>query len=85
MPYDDGTPSPGHVAIIRALEPDSDALINELLAHMIRPEFVYRHRWKVGDVVMWDNCSAIHQAIGDYAFPARRRMHRTTVAGTRPF
>ena len=73
------------VEIVGWSQADSDALINELLAHMTRPEFVYRHRWKVGDVVMWDNCSAIHQAIGDYAPPARRRMHRTTVAGTRPF
>ena len=64
---------------------DSDALIAELLAHATRPEFVYRHRWQVGDVVIWDNCSAIHQALGDYALPQRRRMHRTTVEGTRPF
>jgi taurine dioxygenase len=64
---------------------DSDALIGELLAHATRPEFVYRHRWKAGDVVIWDNCSSIHQALGDYELPARRRMHRATVEGTQPF
>jgi len=64
---------------------ESDALIAELFAHMTRPEFVYRHRWQVGDVVIWDNCSAIHQALGDYELPERRRMHRTTLEGTRPF
>lgn len=73
------------VEIVGWTQAESDALINELLAHMIRPEFVYRHRWQVGDVVIWDNCSSIHQAVGDYALPQRRRMHRTTVAGTKPF
>jgi taurine dioxygenase len=63
---------------------ESDALLAELLAHMTRPEFVYRHRWQVGDVVIWDNCSAIHRALGDYELQERRRMHRTTVEGTRP-
>ncbi|MDO8277762.1 MAG: TauD/TfdA family dioxygenase, partial [Burkholderiaceae bacterium] len=54
-------------------------LIADLLAHMTREEFVYRHRWAVGDLVVWDNCSAIHLAQGGYA-PLRRRMHRTTIA-----
>ena len=73
------------VEIVGWSQDASDALIGELLAHMTRPEFVYRHRWQVGDVVIWDNCSAIHQALGDYELPERRRMHRTTVEGTRPF
>ena len=73
------------VEIVGWSQAESDALIGELLAHMTRPEFVYRHQWKVGDVVIWDNCSAIHQALGDYAPSERRRMHRTTVEGTRPF
>lgn len=73
------------VEIVGWSQADSDALIGELLAHITRPEFVYRHRWKVGDVVMWDNCSSIHKALDDYQLPARRRMHRTTVEGTRPF
>lgn len=73
------------VEIVGWSQADSDALIAQLLAHMTRPEFIYRHRWQVGDVVIWDNCSAIHQALGDYELPERRRMHRTTVEGTRPF
>jgi len=73
------------VEIVGWSQAESDALIGELLAHCTRPEFVYRHSWKVGDVVIWDNCSAMHQALGDYELPARRRMHRTTVEGTRPF
>jgi taurine dioxygenase len=66
-------------------EDESDALIKSLLAHMTRPEFVYRHRWCEGDMVIWDNCSAIHLATSDYSEAQPRRMHRTTIAGSIPF
>ena len=67
--------------------PDDEAieLIAELDAHCVRPEFLYRHKWRVGDLLMWDNTSAMHLAICDYALPERRLMHRTTVIGTVPF
>jgi taurine dioxygenase len=60
-------------------------LIAELDAHCVKPQFLYRHRWQVGDLVMWDNASAMHLAICDYALPERRLMHRTTVIGSQPF
>lgn len=59
---------------------ESEALIERLTQHIIRPEAVYRHRWRVGDLVMWDNYSAVHRATGDFALPQRRLMHRTTLA-----
>jgi taurine dioxygenase len=67
--------------------PDDEAidLIAELDTHCVRPEFLYRHKWQVGDLLMWDNTSSMHLAICDYALPARRLMHRTTVIGTVPF
>jgi taurine dioxygenase len=67
--------------------PDDEALdlIAELDAHCVKPEFCYRHKWRVGDLVMWDNASAMHLAICDYALPERRLMHRTTVIGSQPF
>jgi taurine dioxygenase len=67
--------------------PEDEALdlIAELDAHCVRPEFCYRHSWRVGDLVMWDNASAMHLAICDYALPERRLMHRTTVIGSEPF
>jgi taurine dioxygenase len=67
--------------------PEGEALdlIGELDAHCVRPEFCYRHKWRVGDLVMWDNASAMHLAICDYALPQRRLMHRTTVIGSEPF
>src|SRR3954453_3006574 len=67
--------------------PEDEALdlIAELDAHCVRPEFLYRHKWQVGDLVMWDNASAMPLAICDYALPQRRLMHRTTVIGSEPF
>ena len=67
--------------------PEDEAvdLIAELDAHCVRPEFLYRHKWQVGNLLMWDNTSAMHLAICDYALPERRLMHRTTVIGTVPF
>lgn len=62
-------------------EAEGAQLLQDLLEHMTQPKFVYRHNWRVGDLVIWDNCSAIHNAIGDYQPDERRRMHRTTVIG----
>ena len=64
---------------------EAEALLEMLYEHCTRPEFVYRHRWRKGDLVMWDNCAAQHLATMDYALPLRRRMHRTTLAGTAPY
>lgn len=64
---------------------ESEPLLGELYAHCIQPQFVYRHEWRAGDLVMWDNCSAQHVAVIDYELPLRRLMHRTTVAGTVPY
>ena len=66
--------------------PEDEALdlIAELDAHCVRPEFCYRHSWRIGDLVMWDNASAMHLAICDYTLPERRLMHRTTVIGSEP-
>jgi len=60
---------------------ESDALLAELFAHVKKPEFVYRHKWQVGDFLIWDNCSTQHCAVPDYALPQRRLMERTTLTG----
>ena len=60
-------------------------LISQLHAHLIRPEFHYRHKWCVGDLLMWDNCTCQHLAVQDYKPPQRRLMHRVTVNGSVPF
>jgi taurine dioxygenase len=46
---------------------------------------MYIHRWAKGDVLVWDNCSTVHQGVGNYRLPQRRLMYRTIVKGTEPF
>lgn len=72
------------VAIPGLADHEATALIEELAAHIVRPEFQYRHRWRVGDLVVWDNCQLQHLAIKDYALSERRLLHRTQVKGTAP-
>ena len=64
---------------------EAEALIPALADHIVKPQFIYRHRWQPGDLLMWDNCTVQHRAIQDYDLPQRRLMHRTTVIGTVPF
>lgn len=61
--------------------PDSEALplIRELCDHISRPENVYRHSWRVGDVLVWDNYSTQHKVTFNFGSEHRRRMHRMTV------
>lgn len=76
---------PLSVGIVGMPEAEADELLDMLREHMTQPRFVYRHSWRVGDFILWDNCSAIHNALGDYQLPQRRLMHRTTIEGTVPF
>lgn len=66
-------------------EEESRDLLEFLLAHATRSEFVYRHKWRVGDVLMWDNCAVQHKASFDYAPPLRRVMQRCTIEGGTPY
>lgn len=65
--------------------PDDEAvgLIRELAEFAGRPEFVYRHRWRKHDIVMWDNRCTMHQ-ITPYDPSERRIMHRATIVGDGP-
>ena len=60
-------------------------LITMLCRHCTRESQIYRHQWQVGDVLIWDNCTAQHVAIGDYKLPQRRFLYKTTVQGAIPF
>lgn len=74
------------VSVAGMSEADGKQLIRELIDHCTQPQFVYTHKWRVGDLVNWDNCSSLHKANSkDYALPYRRRMHRVTVNGSVPF
>lgn len=56
-------------------------LLRRLQDHCTRDDNVYRHKWRKGDVLIWDNIATQHKAIGDYALPLRRKLHRTTIEG----
>jgi taurine dioxygenase len=70
------------VGIVGMSDNESRALLEELYAHCAQAKFRYRHKWRVGDVVMWDNCTTIHRLNVDFALPQRRLMQRTTLVGS---
>lgn len=60
---------------------DGAALIDELMAHYTRPEFIYVHEWEQGDLVVWDNRCLVHTATWFDAQTQNRVMWRTTIHG----
>ncbi len=65
---------------------DSEALtlLDELLEHSTQLKFQYRHNWKSGDVVIWDNRCLMHKANGDYPVGEVRYLYRLMLKGGRP-
>ena len=62
---------------------ESAVLLGFLFDHATQPEFTFRHHYRQGDVVMWDNRSLMHYAINDYG-DQPRYMERTTSIGEKP-
>lgn len=60
---------------------DGYALIEKLYAHATQPRYEYRHKWRVGDLVIWDNRSVMHQANADYDPEEYRYLLRLMVCG----
>lgn len=69
-------------AIVGLPDDESQALIAELMTHATQRKYEYRHQWKYGDMVIWDNRSVTHQANGDYDMSEVRRLHRIMIKGT---
>ncbi len=63
---------------------EADCLIAALADHIVKPVHIYRHQWRPGDLLMWDNCTVQHRAIQDDDMPLRRLRHRTTMGGAVP-
>jgi len=63
---------------------ESDALLNMLFAHIQKPEYQVRWKWKENSIAFWDNRITQHYAVNDY-LPHRRVMNRATILGDRPF
>jgi alpha-ketoglutarate-dependent taurine dioxygenase len=61
-------------------EADGAAFLDDLLARATAPDRVYRHTWRVGDLVIWDNTGVLHRAL-PYDATSARDMHRTTLYG----
>jgi alpha-ketoglutarate-dependent taurine dioxygenase len=65
---------------------DGDALMAELMGHATQRKFRYDHTWRVGDLVMWDNCNLMHRGSFDYDMAKEPRvLQRTVIIGTAPF
>ena len=67
-----------------ALKEQADALLDELLAHATEERFQYRHKWRVGDLVLWDNRCLLHKANGDYDHAQTRYLYRVMLQGDQP-
>jgi taurine dioxygenase len=73
------------IGIADMADAEAQPLLDRLFEVMLEPRFRYRHRWRDGDLVVWDNRCLNHQACGGYSLPDIRRMHRTTIRGDKPF
>lgn len=62
---------------------DSHDLLQRLMAHASQPQYVYRHSWQMGDLLIWDNTGTMHRVL---PFPAEsgRQLHRFTLNGEEP-
>jgi taurine dioxygenase len=79
-------PSTGTVIeVVGMPNPQGLALVDEMVAFMTQDRFVYRHKWRVGDLLMWDNRCTLHTGTlyDDQKYP--RTMYRLWVAGDRPY
>ena len=71
-----------HAASVEGLdEQQGRALLNGLVEHLSQPQFVYRHKWRKHDLVMWDNRCTLHAAT-DFDGQELRVLWRTTIVGT---
>jgi taurine dioxygenase len=60
--------------------PESEALLDEVWAHACQEKYVWQHKWRVGDLIVWDNRCTMHHR-NAFAPNARRLMHKSTTAG----
>jgi alpha-ketoglutarate-dependent taurine dioxygenase len=59
-------------------------LLADLFAHATQPKYLYRHKWRQGDMVLWDNRSVLHQATTDYDMEEYRYLYRVLLGGEAP-
>jgi taurine dioxygenase len=71
-------------SIIGMEDGEALALIDELMRHATQTRYEYRHKWRHGDWVLWDNRSVMHQANPDYDMNERRYLYRLMLKGETP-
>lgn len=70
-----------HIGRVLGLSPEEgDALVDELIAHATRRQFVYTHRWRQFDLVMWDDRCTLHRGLAYDDARWRRDIQRATVS-----
>jgi taurine dioxygenase len=67
--------------IVGLTDEEAQPILEFLYAHSVRPEFTYRHKWRVGDLLAWDNRCTMHLALSDYDIDVPRKLYRTTLLG----
>jgi taurine dioxygenase len=73
----------GRMEGIEGMEEDEAyKLIEELYSHATQPKYEYRHKWRVGDMVIWDNRAVMHQANADYDPNEYRYLYRVMLKGS---
>ncbi len=78
--------NPGYSMRINELpEAESDEILEFLFEHQLQTKYQYRHRWSVGDVLMWDNMGTLHNAVPDYRPDEHRYIKRCQVMANRYF
>ena len=70
--------------IVGMPEKEALTLLADLLEHATQPQYQYRHQWRPGDLVMWDNRSLLHKANGDYEMNQLRYLYRIMLQGDVP-
>lgn len=76
---------PSRVEYIVGMDPEaSQDLLEEVLRMVIRPEFTYRHKWSLGDLLIFDNRASLHRATYEYDWNQHRLMYHAMIKGERP-
>jgi taurine dioxygenase len=67
--------------IVGLTDEEAQPILEFLYRHCVQPEFTYRHKWQVGDLLAWDNRCTMHLALSDYDINVPRKLYRTTLLG----
>jgi taurine dioxygenase len=68
-------------SVVELEEKEGRTLLEDLINHATQDQFVYRHKWEVDDILMWDNRCTMHAVLPYDSINHRRIMHRTTLVG----